>query len=115
MTAQADPPARESDDAPIDVGRIERVNLYLIAVATFAAFVFLSKATALGVVLGGVTMATSFRIIVAAMRAVFGRSAKRTWPRSIANHASQPSATHPHMPCARQPGAASRMVSSALS
>jgi hypothetical protein len=83
MTAPAEPPSRwgkKTKDAAIDIRRIEIVNVCLVVVAALAAFFLRSEASALGVVLGGAIMATSFRIIVAVMQAVLGRGSKRLWP-----------------------------------
>lgn len=73
-------PENPIQDAPIDIRRIEWLNLLLIALAAIFAFVLHSGATALGVLLGGALMATSFRITGAVMQAVFGRGAQRGWP-----------------------------------
>ncbi|MHB8765151.1 MAG: ATP synthase subunit I [Deferrisomatales bacterium] len=73
--AEVSPGAGEDEGPPIkevSLGRIEILNVCLVAAAALASFWF-SRAFALGVLAGGVLMAANFRVIVGVMRSVFVR------------------------------------------
>lgn len=58
---------------PVNIRRIELFNILLVIVVTLLVSVFWSGDIAFAVIVGGVLMAASFRIIASVMTAVFGK------------------------------------------